>query len=126
VSSFCRARSGHHPGVVVLTTRCSLCRTPPGVSIPQPTAPPLKVGDEVEVTGEVHPETSVPPWSTPRFRCYGAHAGAAGFGDGVAGFHSRYAATFVEVQGRLVGKERGPDNTLILDLDEGPQSFRAT
>jgi signal transduction histidine kinase len=37
----------------------------------------------------------------------------------------KFDATFIEVQGRLSGKERGPDNTLILDLDEGPQSFRA-
>ena len=37
----------------------------------------------------------------------------------------KFDATFIEVQGRLTGKEHGPDNTLILDLDEGPQSFRA-
>ncbi len=29
------------------------------------------------------------------------------------------------MHGRLAAKERGPGNTLILDLDEGPQSFRA-
>ena len=37
----------------------------------------------------------------------------------------QYDATFIEVQGHLAGKERGSDNTLILDLDEGSQSFRA-
>src|SRR5437879_2518591 len=26
-----------------------------GVSVPHPSAPPLKIGDEVEVSGEVHP-----------------------------------------------------------------------
>jgi len=114
-------------GVVVLTTPVLFVQdSTGGVSIPQPTAPPLKVGDEVEVTGEVHPgdfsstmehatvqmlwaRTPVPPVSVT--------ASQASTG--------RYAATFVEVQGRLAGKERGPGNTLILDLDEGPQSFRA-
>jgi signal transduction histidine kinase len=37
----------------------------------------------------------------------------------------KFDATFIEVQGHLTDKERGSDNTLILDLDEGPQSFRA-
>ena len=97
-----------------------------GVYIPQPKAPLLKVGDEVEVTGEVHPgdfsstienatvqvlwaRTPVPPVSVT------ASQASTGIFD----------ATFIEVQGRLAGKEHGPDNTLILDLDEGPQSFRA-
>jgi signal transduction histidine kinase len=37
----------------------------------------------------------------------------------------KFAATFVEVQGRLAAKQHGPDNTLILDLEEAGQSFRA-
>jgi signal transduction histidine kinase len=37
----------------------------------------------------------------------------------------KYDATFIEVLGHLVGKKKGPDNTLILDLDEGAQSFQA-
>jgi len=97
-----------------------------GVYVPQPAGPPLKVGDEVEVTGEVHTgdfssrieharaqvlwaQSPVPPVSIT--------ASQASTG--------RYDATFIEVDGRLVGKERGPENTLILSLDAGPQSFRA-
>ena len=127
LSSFAAPAVATIRGVVVLPTPLLFVQdSTGGVSIPQPTAPPLKVGDEVEVTGEVHPgdfsstmehakvqmlwaRTPVPPVSVT--------ASQASTG--------RYAATFVEVQGRLVGKERGPDNTLILDLDEGPQSFRA-
>ncbi len=114
-------------GVVILTGPMLFVQdSTGGVYIPQPTAPPLKVGDEVEVTGEAHPgdfsttmehaavkvlwaRTPVPPLSVT--------ASQASTG--------KFDAEFVEVQGRLTGKEHGPDNTLILDLDEGPQSFRA-
>ncbi|MGA7342551.1 MAG: histidine kinase [Terracidiphilus sp.] len=114
-------------GVVVLTApRLFVEDSTGGVTIPQPKAPLLKVGDEVEATGEVHPgdfsstlgnatvqvlweRTPMPPVSVT------ASQAATG----------KYDATFIEVLGRLAGKERGPGNTLILDLDEGPQSFRA-
>jgi signal transduction histidine kinase len=36
-----------------------------------------------------------------------------------------FAATLVEVEGHLRSKERGPGNDLILNLESGPQSFRA-
>jgi signal transduction histidine kinase len=47
----------------------------------------------------------------------GANTHAASVRNGVPGIHRQIR--------RLIGKEHGPDNTLILDLDEGPQSFRA-
>jgi two-component sensor histidine kinase len=114
-------------GVVILTApRLFVQDSTGGVYIPQPKASPLKVGDEVEVTGEAHPgdfssmmehatvqvlwaRTPMPPVSVTAFQ---ASTG-------------KFDATFIEVQGRLTGKEHGPDNTLILDLEEGPQSFRA-
>jgi signal transduction histidine kinase len=114
-------------GVVVLTSPMLFVQdSTGGVYLPQPQAPPLKVGDEVEVSGEVHPgefsstlehatvqvlwaRTPAPPVSVTVFQ---ASTG-------------KYDATFVEVHGHLTSIERGPDNTLVLDLDEGPQSFRA-
>jgi signal transduction histidine kinase len=114
-------------GVVILTGPTLFVQdSTGGIYIPQPAAPPLKVGDEVEVTGEVHAgefsttmerasvkvlwaRTPVPPVSVT--------ASQASMG--------KFDAEFVEVQGRLTGKEHGPENTLILDLEEGPQSFRA-
>ncbi len=36
-----------------------------------------------------------------------------------------YDATFVEAQGLLTEKERRKDDSLVLSLDEGPQSFQA-
>ncbi|MGO9491379.1 MAG: histidine kinase [Terracidiphilus sp.] len=114
-------------GVVVLTApQLFVQDSTGGVYVPAPKAPVLKVGDEVEVTGEVHPRdfssalesatvkvlwarTPVPPVSVT--------ASQASTG--------KYDATFIEVRGRLVGKERGPGNTLVLGLDEGSESFRA-
>lgn len=114
-------------GVVVLTAPVLFVEdSTGGVYIPHPTAPLLKVGDEVEVTGEVHPgdySSTMQPatvkvlWARTPVPPVSVTASQASTG--------KFDATFVELQGRLVGKERGPDNTLILDLDEGPQSFRA-
>ncbi|MGD0893407.1 MAG: sensor histidine kinase [Terracidiphilus sp.] len=114
-------------GAVVLTAPILFVQdTTGGAYIPQPNSPLLKVGDEVEVTGEAYPgnfsttiehatvkvlwaQTPMPPLSVT--------ASQASTG--------KFDAEFVEVQGHLTGKERGSDNSLILNLDEGPQSFRA-
>lgn len=114
-------------GVVVLTSpQLFVQDSTGGVYVPEPKAPVLKVGDEVEVSGEVHPRdfssaienatvkvlwarTPVPPLSVT--------ASQASTG--------KYDATFIEVRGRLVDKDHGPGNTLVLGLDEGSQSFRA-
>ena len=127
LASFATPAAATVRGVVILTApRLYIEDSTGGVYVPQPKAPLLRVGDEVEVTGQVHPgdfsstledasvhvlwaRTPMPPVSATAFQ---ASTG-------------KFDATFIEVQGRLTGKEHGPDNTLILDLDEGSQSFRA-
>jgi signal transduction histidine kinase len=114
-------------GVVILTSPVLFVQdSTGGIYIPQAEAPPLKVGDEVEVSGEVHPgdfsstlehATVQLLWARTPMPAVSVTASQASTG--------KFDATFVEVQGRLRAKERGPDNTLILDLDEGSQSFRA-
>jgi len=114
-------------GVVVLTQpRLYVQDSTGGVYVPNPRAPLLKVGDEVEVTGEVHPgdyssmmedaavrvlwaRTPVPPVAVTVSQASTGH----------------YDATFIEIRGHLSGKEHGPADTLVLNMDEGPQSFRA-
>ncbi|HEU5457370.1 MAG TPA: histidine kinase [Terracidiphilus sp.] len=114
-------------GVVILTTPLLFVQdSTGGAYVPWPNAPPLKVGDEVEVTGNVSPgdfsstieqatvhllwqRTPMPPVSVT--------ASQASTG--------KFDATFIEVRGRLAAKERGPGDALTLDMDEGPQSFRA-
>jgi len=97
-----------------------------GIYVPHPISSPLKVGDEVEVTGEVHrgnfsttlePATVKVLWARTPMPPVSVTASQASTG--------KFDAEFVEVQGHLTGKEHGPDNSLILDLDEGTQSFRA-
>lgn len=114
-------------GVVILSApRLYVQDSTGGVYIPKPKAPLLKVGDEVEVTGEVRPgdfsstmedATVHVLWARTPMPPVSVTASQASTG--------RYDATFIEVRGHLAGKERGPGSTLILDLDEGPQSFRA-
>lgn len=114
-------------GVVILTApRLYVEDSTGGIYIPRAKAPFLKVGDEVEVTGEVHPgdfsstmenatvrvlwaRTPIPPVSVT------ASQAATG----------KYDAMFIEVSGRLVGKEQGPGSTHIFQLEDGSQSFRA-
>lgn len=127
LTSFARPATATVRGVVILTTpQLFVQDSTGGVYIPQPKAPPLKVGDEVEATGEVHPgdfsstlklATVKVLWARTPMPPVSVTASQASTG--------KYDATFIEVRGHLAGKERGPDNTMILDLDDGPQSFRA-
>jgi signal transduction histidine kinase len=127
LSSFAAPVTATVRGVVVLTApRLYIQDSTGGLYIASFAGPVLKVGDEVQVTGQVHPgdfnsemdaatvqrlwaRTPMPPVSVT-----GSQASTG-----------RYAATFIELRAVLRGKERGPGNTLILDLDNGPQSFRA-
>jgi signal transduction histidine kinase len=114
-------------GVVVLTApQLFVEDSTGGVYIPNPKAPLLKVGDEVEVTGEVHPKdfssvlenaTVKVLWARTPMPPVSVTASQASTG--------KYDATFIEVHGRLTSKDRGPGNSLILGLEEGPQAFRA-
>lgn len=125
--SYARPATATVRGVVVLTApQLFVQDSTGGVYVPQPKAPLLKVGDEVEVTGEAHPgdfsstleqATVQVLWERTPLPPVSVTASQASTG--------KYDATFIEVRGRLTGKEHGPGNTLILDLDEGPQSFRA-
>lgn len=127
LTSFAKPTIATVRGVVVLTApRLYIQDSTGGVYVPFPKAPLLKVGDEVEVTGEVHPgdfsstiehATVRALWARTPMPPVSVTASQASTG--------KYDATFIEVQGRLTVKERGPDGTLILDLNDGPQSFRA-
>jgi two-component sensor histidine kinase len=127
LTSFARPAIATVRGSVILTAPMLFVQdSTGGVYIPQPNATPLKVGDEVEVTGEAHPgdfsttmehATVKVLWARTPMPPVSVTASQASTG--------KFDAEFVEVQGHLSGKERGQDNTLILNLDEGPQSFRA-
>jgi signal transduction histidine kinase len=127
LSSFTQPVIATVRGVVILTTpRLYVQDSTGGIYIPQSKAPLLKVGDEVEVTGEVHPgdfsstmdhATVQVLWARAPVPPVSVTASQASTG--------KYDATFIEVRGRLTGKERETDGSLLLDIEEGPQSFRA-
>jgi len=114
-------------GVVILTSPALYIQdSTGGISVPHPTAPPLKVGDEVEVTGQVTPGafSSALEHANVRVLWEGAPMPAVSVAASQAATGA-FDATFIEVEGRLRAKSYGPDNTLIYDFDAGPQSFRA-
>ncbi|WP_419806697.1 histidine kinase [Terriglobus sp.] len=97
-----------------------------GIAVQQIAVQPLKVGDEVEVTGTVRPgpfsstleqATVRVLWENTPVTPLSVTASQAATG--------AFDATFVEVEGRLADKQRGPDDSSIFTLDAGPQSFRA-
>ncbi|MGB7844934.1 MAG: histidine kinase [Candidatus Acidiferrum sp.] len=114
-------------GVVVLTSPALYVQdSTGGAAVMEARPTPLKVGDEIEVTGKVEPHdfslvlrdanvrllwtrAPIPPLSVT------ASQAATGAFD----------ATFIELDGYLVSKEGGPGNTMILALQKGEQSFRA-
>lgn len=97
-----------------------------GIAIPQPISPSLKVGDQVEVTGQVHTTdfTSSLEHATVHALWEGTPIPAITVSASQAATGA-FNASFIEVEGRLRKKEYGPNNTLLLDFDAGPQSFRA-
>lgn len=97
-----------------------------GVSVQQAEPQALKVGDEVQVTGRIYAKAFSPTlgqatvrvlWENTPMLPVSVTASQAATG--------KFDATFIEVEGRLTGKERGPDDNLVFDFDEGPQSFQA-
>lgn len=97
-----------------------------GVAVQQNMAQSLKVGDEVEVSGTVRAHAFSPAleqatvrvlWENTPLLPVSVTASQAATG--------AFDATFIEVEGRLTGKEHGSGDSLTFDLDAGPQSFRA-
>jgi signal transduction histidine kinase len=87
---------------------------------------PPQIGDQVEAKGEaeLHDFSSVLKdaevhilWSHAPIHSMGVTASQAATGS--------FDAQYIEVEGHLESKEEGPDHTLVLDLNENNQSFRA-
>lgn len=114
-------------GIVILNSPALFVQDATGGVAVQPAKPQsLKVGDEVEVTGEVreNPFSSTLEhaavrvlWEATPMPAVSVTASQAATG--------AFDATFIEISGRLRSKEFGPGDELIFDFDSGPQSFRA-
>lgn len=96
-----------------------------GVEVRSVQPQPLKVGDEVEVTGRVEAKefSSIIKDATVRVLWEGTPTPAVSVTAAQAATGA-FDATFIEVSGHLRQKEYGPDDTLVFDLASGSQSFR--
>jgi signal transduction histidine kinase len=113
-------------GVVTLTSPTLIVQDATGgVSVPHPHAPPLKIGDEVEVSGRVRPSdfssaledaTVRVLWARSPMPAVSVTASQAATG--------AFDANFVALEGYLREKKYGPNNTLVLEFDAGPEPFR--
>jgi signal transduction histidine kinase len=114
-------------GVVVLTEPVLYVQdSTGGAAILVSQAPPLKVGDEIEITGRPEPRDFSSVLRNASVRLLWARAPIPPFSVTASqAATGAFDATFVEVEGKLLNKEDGPGNTLILDLQQGEQSFRA-
>ena len=114
-------------GVVVLTKPALYVEdSTGGVAVEDHNGPPLKVGDEVEVTGEPKPGNFSSVLRNAQIRLLWARepippvsvtASQAATG--------AFDATFIEIEGRLLRIETSKENTAVLDLQAGQQSFSA-
>ena len=97
-----------------------------GVAVLSSTEPNLKVGDEVEVSGEVEVHDFSCMLRNASIRLLWAHAPAPPIAITASqAATGAYDARFIEVDGLLLNKDKGPDNTLLLAMKANGQSFRA-
>jgi signal transduction histidine kinase len=97
-----------------------------GVEIQSRDVPPLKIGDLVEVTGEVSLDRFSPTIRNARFRLLSEAVPippAVLTVNQVAG--GGYDGRFVQVEGYLRSTSAANDGVLTLNMDAGAQSFRA-
>ena len=114
-------------GIVSLTTPAIYVQdSTGGVAVDASSRPPLKTGDEVQVSGMVQPgpysssltnATIQLLWAGTPLQPISVTASQAATGS--------FAAALVEVEGYLRSKGRGPANDIFLNLESGQQSFRA-
>jgi signal transduction histidine kinase len=114
-------------GTVVLTSpRLYVQDTTGGAAVVGPALPDLKLGDEVEVQGEIDLRGYSLTLRDAHVRLLWARAPlppVAVTADQAA--TGAYAAMFIEVDGVLAHKSSAPDGSLQLDFTQAGQSFRA-
>ncbi len=114
-------------GIVILNSQALFVQdTTGGVAVEQVKPKPLKVGDEVEVTGGVQPSafSSKMVNATVRVLWEGTPTPAVSITASQAATGA-FDATFIEVSGRLKEKETGKDDTLVFNFESDSQAFRA-
>jgi signal transduction histidine kinase len=125
-SSLGQSKTATIRGIVALTSPALFVQDATGGVEVRSTQPqPLKVGDEVEVTGHIEARefSSILKDATVRVLWEGTPTPAVSVTAAQAATGA-FDATFIEVSGHLRQKEYGPNDTLVFDLASGSQSFR--
>jgi signal transduction histidine kinase len=87
---------------------------------------PLEIGDEVEATGDLAPGDFSSMLKNASVRVLWSHSPVAPVSVTASQAASgNYDAMFIEIEGMLQQKEQGPNQSLVLTLSSGSQSFRA-
>jgi signal transduction histidine kinase len=125
-SSLGQSKTAKIRGIVVLTSPVLFVQdSTGGVEVQSAKPQSLKVGDEVEVTGQIEARefSSVLKDAAVRVLWEGSPTPAVSVTAAQAATGA-FDATFIEISGHLRQKEYGPDDALIFHLDSGSQSFR--
>ena len=97
-----------------------------GVAVMTSVEANLKVGDEVEVTGQVEVHDFSCVLRDSQIRLLWPHAPTPPLAvTATQAATGAYDSRFIQVDGYLTGQTAGPGNTLVLALRSGSQSFRA-
>jgi signal transduction histidine kinase len=87
---------------------------------------PLEIGDEVEATGDLAPGDFSSVLKNASVRVMWSHSPVPAVSVTASQATSgKYDAMFIEIEGTLEQKERGPDQSVIMTLANGSQNFRA-
>jgi signal transduction histidine kinase len=87
---------------------------------------PLEIGDEVEATGDLAPGDFSSVLKNASVRVLWSHSPVPAISVTASQATSgKYDAMFIEIEGTLEQKERGPDQSVIMTLANGSQNFRA-
>ncbi len=114
-------------GIVVLASPALFVQdSTGGVAVQQTTSQPLKIGDEVEATGTLHESGFNLALENAAVRVLweGTPTPAVSV-TALQAATGNFDSQFIEVEGRLVRKQHGPNDTLLYDFDAGSESFRA-
>jgi signal transduction histidine kinase len=125
-SSLAQSKTETIRGIVALTSPALFVQdSTGGVEVRSIQPQPLKIGDEVEVTGhnEAREFSSILKDATVRVLWEGTPTPAVSVTAAQAATGA-FDAMFIEVSGHLLRKEYGPDDVLVFDLASGSQSFR--
>jgi signal transduction histidine kinase len=125
-SSPSKSKTATIRGIVALTSPALFVQDSTGGVEVRPAQPePLKVGDEVEVTGKIEAREFSSALKEARVRVLweGTPTPAVSV-TATQAASGAFDATFIEVSGHLRRKSHGPDDTLVFNLDSGSQSFR--